>query len=155
MVRAWLSCGARRLSVRRQVEPVLRERRGEEFRVIAGSRSNVEHGHRWREPQKCERLDRPTVPVAICGAGRAVRSVHGGGDRGTAGGDGSIRRWCLIRYARAMLLGAATTEEHRGYENERYRASHATILAGRLPFGNSFDSYSSRACLALYKERRL
>jgi hypothetical protein len=78
---------------------------------------------------------------------RAFRPADGTGP--------DLRRRCLIRYARAMLLGAVTTEEHRGYENEGYRASHATIMAGRLPFGYSFDSYSSRACLALYKERRL
>jgi hypothetical protein len=45
-------------------------------------------------------------------------------------------RVCLrpIRLAPVVLLGAATTNEHRGYEEERCGMTHATIMARPKPF---------------------
>ncbi|HEY5100825.1 MAG TPA: hypothetical protein VII54_12295 [Gaiellaceae bacterium] len=52
--------------------------------------------------------------------GGDMRSAHGGSDRGAAGGDAGVRvRLRPIRLAHVLLLGAATTEEHRGDEEER------------------------------------
>jgi hypothetical protein len=49
-----------------------------------------------------------------------MRSTHSGGDRGDAGGDARVRVHLRpIWLARVVLLGAATTEEHRGDEEER------------------------------------
>ena len=60
------------------------------------------------------------VLIAICVTCRAVRSAHGSGDRGAAAGDAGVRvRLRLIQLARMVLLGPVTTEEHRGYEDER------------------------------------
>jgi len=71
-------------------------------------------------PKKCERFDWVTVRVAICGAGRAVRSAHGGGDRGaTAGNAGVYVHLRPGRLAHSRLMGAAAAEEHRSYEEER------------------------------------
>ena len=63
---------------------------------------------------------------------RGVLSNGGGYRRATAGNAGV--RVHPIRLAVVVLLGAATTKEHRGYEEERCGMTHATIMARRKPF---------------------
>ena len=125
--RARLGRGARGLAVRRHVQAVLRERGCEKLGVVTGTRSDVEHGHRRREAEECERLHGVAVLVAICGAGSAVQSAQGGGDRGTAGGDAGVRRracGCLSRQVGGIggaVLGTTRDEERCRQASRRAR----------------------------------
>jgi hypothetical protein len=49
-----------------------------------------------------------------------MRSAHGSGDCGAAVDDAGVSvRLRPIRFARMVLLSAATTKEHRGYQEEQ------------------------------------
>jgi hypothetical protein len=70
------------------------------------------------------------VLIAICGGCRALRSAQGSDDRCAAAGDAGVCvSLCPIRLAGMVLLSAATTKEHRGYEEERRGMTHENIMA--------------------------